>query len=792
MQSSSANPYQGQLQAVPFSPITPPEDRASFVANVQRRCPPLELFSQARLPIRVIGVHPDDFAAYAKERGWSCTQDQQERPLWNGTTDKEERSEGAVRGLAQRPALWRMQDQDGEFFVFAVSASREAVCHWASMLDQLVRCGQLMLNVSSGYHLGSSKDYVLRALSETGLVGRISRLTEQSGAKPIVLMGYTGLLEDLLSLDWPPSSKEKFQPYFECSIWEGKGRVPLLALKVLFSLRGNLGAELARQLQAQLGGLIYVTKVLSNYPKSFSACVMPSRFLLHAPEARCVAELEAVVPLLPKLQQRTAQLSTPTTLLPPSLLEEAARRGAPIYGNEVSYLAQGCGSLPFAAICRVGPNDEALRRCATEILQILPNLRQACLIKKVTHVEGRIEQIYGGKLEVLELPLAQAEEHCMGKALTAYVEMKAPPLDLLKGKPIRVLGVAAEDLSAYAERQGWKLEARLWERAAGEGRARWQDFLPPKHGNTERALLHRATDRFGAEFLLLSTMPAKELVLHWGSLLRKQSSLVEAGYHVGSARAYARLCVESSKIRAQLQEHSELERADALLVMGYGELTAQLLTAAGFTCPHAREASFAFRSAGSGLSYCLLTKRLHKPVLILMVDFCYWGELSGALAQSILELNRFDGLLHLAKAGQMAGQTSMAKVYCPRSFSLMQASGERLELEGGSQLFAPTDQLLSGDHISFPSTLLETREAVSRASLAGSVSVDVEGAHLSLAAREAGVAFGALYYASDFVSAQPESQGLSLISASSEHEEHKAHVMESAIRNYLLPALRRC
>jgi hypothetical protein len=284
--------------------------------------------------------------------------------------------------------------------------------------------------------------------------------------------------------------------------------------------------------------------------------------------------------------------------------------------------------------------------------------------------------------------------------------------------------------------------------------------------------------------------------LHWGLLIRQNYERVEAQHHEGSSQRYAKKSLLASGLLQALAAHPEWMSSEAVLIMGYTQLTAQYLSATGFRSPYAAHKDYHFQQQQGGFAYCLLIKDGHRPVFLVNVDYCYWGELSGELANMLLNSGKLYGLVHVAKTGQMAGDHSFNQIYLPRQFSLMKPSGEIVPIDMPLDLFTEHPGLSyarTGAHVSVSSTIEESCAVMSSAKAKGYVTVEVEGAHLCKTATKNSVRFGALYFASDYVASEPKatghSTGVSLISGANATTNHKEDTLLEGIHHRLIQAL---
>jgi hypothetical protein len=778
--------YNGPVKAVPFSSIPPEGD--AFIANVARRCPSIDLFSPAYPTVNVLGVFPEHFPDYAKTQNWAFLNGSTD-PLWNGSKEKQRRSENSLTNCFQRPSLWQMQDAKGNsFYVFCTEPSLEAVHHWASMLDQLFRANHVTHKIIASFHSGSTSKFVSEVISESGVVSKLNALKKLSNRKVILIVGYVSMAKSIIN-----KGSVECGPLIHLDTLQKKLCPPLASMTVRFSFRGSIGYELIHQLKnaCDLGGVLFVTKVAQHISHSYQGCVIPGGYSIVSPSGVLPSPLIPTEPLLPRYTSKAVHISNATTLLKQTFIEKAMQQGCNTTGTEIAYFAKGAKNIPFQAICLA---SDAPRHFLPILSVIFKEV--ARLGKNILYRQPVVKTI---PLDIKELPLHKIPptSHSMDEDIVTYALSKGPSPNVLQNFPVRVVGVAPGDVLSYARTQKWQIELNpVWDGSRRIQESYREAYLLPKMGNTKRPSLYKAKDEQGKPFLLLAAMPSEELVHHWGMLLKQYHPQVTAGIHRGSVEHFAQLSVNNSGLAEQLKKHPEWLSGEAILVLGYTKLTAQFLSAAGFKSPYAEEEDFEFIDTKEGFSYCLLKKEGYRPVFLINIEFCYWGGLSGALAYNILKEGKLYGLVHVAKVGEMAGSESMNHIYLPRSFTIVKHSGEIKDIPMSSHLFSDNPQediSLSGDHVSVASIFLETLQLVEEVKANGAVTMDAEGSHLCSAALKAGVKFGAMYYASDIVNADHmqanEKEALNLVSDVYSAAHHKEDRLREAILHRLLPII---
>jgi hypothetical protein len=536
--------YTGPLKSVPYASIQPPaKGKEAFIADVARRCPGIELFSSAVPFVRVLGVFPEHFTDYAKDQKWTFVND----TLWNGSKEKQRRTANSKTNCFQRPSLWHMRDSNGkEFFIFCTEPCREAVCHWASMLDQLFRSHNIACSIITSYHEGSTQKFVSKVIAESGVVHQLNTLKNLSARKVILILGYVSLAETAIEDIRFPAESIECGPLIHLKVWKNSSAANLVAMTVRFSFRGSIGKELVSQLRkaCDLGGVLFVTKVAQHISKTYQGCVIPSAYSIVSPEGTLPRPVISTRSLLERWTSRAVHMSAATTLLPQSFIEKAMRQGANTTGTEIAYFANGAGNIPFQALCLASDNPLNYLPILTVIFKEVAALGNSVFYRQPSTKYFPSSGTYDGPLKELPLQQINPNSHSMGEDIVAYARSKGPSLEILKNLPIKVLGIAPEDLSTYAESRGWKLDNRpLWDGSTRIQESYYAAFLPPKSGNTQRPSLFHVIDENGKEFLLLSTMPSEELVHHWGMLIRQYFPHVTAAIHKGSMEHFAQKCV---------------------------------------------------------------------------------------------------------------------------------------------------------------------------------------------------------------------------------------------------------
>ncbi len=536
--------YSGTLKSVPYGSIKPPAaEPEKFIADVERRCPPVNLFSLKNSKILVLGVFRDHFHAYADEHNWTIV-----NMLWDGSNQKIKRSHNSLTNCAQRPSLWHMRGDDGkEFYVLCTEPCREGVCHWASMLDQLFRSHELGLKIIAKCHEGSAQKFVAEVLRASGVVERLNILKNHCSRKVVLILGYATMVESALN---PIRKHARFiecGPYFGLKIWEDANGAPIVAMNVRFSFRGTLGKELVGQLieACDLGGILFVSKVAQHISQNYQGCLVPHAFTIISPEGKLPSPLISTTPLLPRWISRAVLMSYPSTLLPSNLLELGMQQGANMTSTEIAYMAKGSleRKVPFQAICLASENPRDYLPILSVIFNEVGELGKSRICRQLSgKIFPRYSGVYDGPLKLLPLHQVPPASHSMGEDISYYARSKGPTLKILNERPVKVLGTAPEDISSYADKRGWKINSLpLWDGGSRMHQSFNEAYMPPKIGNTQRPSLFQVTDEKGSDFLLLATMPSEELVHHWGMLIKQYFPKVEAGYH---QRFCGKLCSE--------------------------------------------------------------------------------------------------------------------------------------------------------------------------------------------------------------------------------------------------------
>lgn len=794
--------YQGELESIDFKIMQPPAmGFAEFIADVQRRCPPIALFEQygRGLVLRVLGVYPAHFDEYRQAQGWSYVDSQQ--PLWCGEDDKSKRSKDQKTTCTVRPDLWHVADQHQQkFLIYCTEPAPESVSHWAGMLSQLLHAHRLNYAVRAEYHADSAKRFVGYTLQASNLVQSLNHLKQQSGNRIIAMLSYTPAITKAMQAMSPPlepAITAQCGSFYRYKVWQAVNATTMVALEVAYPYRGKLCFELAQQLSRQcaLGGLFYASKVAQHVAEDFADGIVPAGYHIVSPESNIPGEVFTPEPLLKRFTSRALHLSTPSTLIDQRLLEHGMRLGANTTGNQMAYFARGA-ACPFTALA-VTANDSP--QTATMLLAMLREMMEFAAVHiplSVKRKHGKSQEVYSGTPVSLPLAIIDPNSHAMGDDFKRYVSGKVPPVEIYENLPIKVLGVANKDFVDYASSQGWQIMERVWDGGVRVKQNNYDAYLPPKVGNVERPSLYRVLVETQL-FMVMPVTPTYELVLHWAMLVKQTYHQVEAIFYPSSTRSFAKQSVQRSGLLQALPNYKEWAAGDAVLVIGYAKLTAQYLASVGFRSPQSSESDYRFQSVSEGFSYCLLRKDGYRSVLMVNVDYCFWGSMAGALTDEILKNSRLHSVVYVSKAGQVVGAGSLDHVYIPRSFSLMTVDGDIQPMQLTSHFFGAQPILshtLTGDHMCVATPLVETLAHVSKMKAYGSVSVDDEAAHLCRVAEKRQVGFGCLFFASDTIPADKKSReqthAINLTSSTRAATEHKESVLENGVLNRLLPALK--
>lgn len=304
--------------------------------------------------------------------------------------------------------------------------------------------------------------------------------------------------------------------------------------------------------------------------------------------------------------------------------------------------------------------------------------------------------------ERLLLAAMSASEHTMGSRLADYVLPKVPLRELAAtGGRVRVYANQSLSLATGGvKRQGKRFN---WRRP----------FFTTRNGT-----LHCVVT------------PGRDYTYHYARLLTSACALADLepnvtveNPHPGQAAAFVDRWLPTILPQAEV------------VILGYVERLFQHLPGSWVS-----GTGFGWRTARVGRTL----------VLLLGCEFSYWGDLAGALVQTLAARQRARYVIYVGKLGAL--QPGPAPNRCVATGSSSSVAGELVQWQSQLELAdAPAAVLTGQRHVTMPSTLDETQswyaDAIRRFDL-----VDPEIGRMAAAARQAGVGFDYLHIITDNLS----------------------------------------
>lgn len=344
------------------------------------------------------------------------------------------------------------------------------------------------------------------------------------------------------------------------------------------------------------------------------------------------------------------------------------------------------------------------------------------------------------RMEMHEVPVSGRLDHTMAHDLDDYVEQRVPAEvvedALLRSAAIEVHGVYPTHFAAVAARLG---DHHI--RTVGSLQ------LPDKRLNAVRPRLFTGQNCYDQERLFLAVPPGQDYVAHYASMVRHV--LRRASVKLEPTLAVWRYPTAEREIARWTGLDPTLVEPGDTVVLGKVELLREVFDERARAPQGVRTTEYY-----SARRYDFPGRR----VVVLGVNFSYWGSIAAVLARRCCELGA-EEVLYLGKLGTLSRPEDVySRLFVPSRYGLLRQLQLVCAAEGPPNgLLHHFPSLDSGLHLSVPTVLEEDHRQRQVAIHLGATTLDNELAQMAVAIHgwnaESGAAvrFSGLHYATDYL-----------------------------------------
>ena len=297
------------------------------------------------------------------------------------------------------------------------------------------------------------------------------------------------------------------------------------------------------------------------------------------------------------------------------------------------------------------------------------------------------------KQEVEEIGSCRPYDHTMSHSVDKYVTQKLP-FNLIKkhvfdlGK-IEVHGIHPDALEDVANFLGYKIIKNI----------NFKHNSSTKKFNTQRPTFHFALNKKGEKIILIATIPGRDYILHYGSLIRHYLNTLTRD-HKEILSLYRYPFAENS-IHYWTKLYHDLIKKDDVVILGYvAELALFFKKNTDWKIESEIENDFYH-------SIRMATTRGSK-INLLGVKYTFWGNISAKLAYQILRLDAKE-IIYCGKLGTLTSTSDLYnKIFSPSKYAIMyhdKLIGKIDTLQHPIHDLFP--EINSGYHVSVPTVLEE-------------------------------------------------------------------------------------